>query len=155
MVPTTPAIVELLADVLRREGLFRAKRMFGGHGLYLDGQFFAILDGDKLYFKVDKTTQSHFEKEGMSPFTYETKTATHALWSYWRVPERLFDEPDELITWVRHAVGAARASTGPQKASPKKETGPGTQKTAQKSTTKTGQQKKPRAGGARKTSQKD
>jgi hypothetical protein len=28
--------------------------------------------------------------------------------SFWRAPERLFDEPDELVTWARAALTAAR-----------------------------------------------
>src|ERR1700675_3248987 len=28
--------------------------------------------------------------------------------SFWRVPERLFDEPDELVAWARAALAAAR-----------------------------------------------
>jgi DNA transformation protein len=27
--------------------------------------------------------------------------------SFWRVPERLFDEPDELIDWAKAALAAA------------------------------------------------
>lgn len=106
-----PAIVELLQDVLNGAGLFKSRRMFGGHGLYLDGTFFAILDDGVLFFKVSDATRFAYEAEGMGPFTYQTKTGEHALNSYWRLPERLLDEPDELRVWVRNAVGAARAST--------------------------------------------
>ena len=106
-----PAIVELLQEVLNDTGTFKARRMFGGHGLYLDGTFFAILDDDVLYFKVSEATRSAYETEGMGPFTYQTKTGDYALNSYWRLPERLLDELDELREWVRNAVGAARAST--------------------------------------------
>ena len=106
-----PAIVELLQEVLNGSGLFKSRRMFGGHGLYLDGTFFAILDDGVLFFKVSDATRPAFEAEGMGPFTYQTKSGEHALNSYWRLPERLLDEPDELRQWVRSAVGAARAST--------------------------------------------
>lgn len=106
-----PAIVELLQDILNGAGLFKSRRMFGGHGLYLDGIFFAILDDGVLFFKVSDATRFAYEAEGMGPFTYQTKTGEHALNSYWRLPERLLDEPDELRQWVRSAASAARATT--------------------------------------------
>jgi DNA transformation protein len=28
--------------------------------------------------------------------------------SFWRAPDRLFDEPDELLRWARSALAAAR-----------------------------------------------
>ena len=105
----------MLQDVLSGLGAVKVQRMFGGHGVYLDGVFFAILDDGVLYFKVSDTTRSAFETEGMGPFTYQTKHGIKALKSYWRVPERLFDEPDELIEWASAAVTAARRA----KANPK------------------------------------
>jgi TfoX/Sxy family transcriptional regulator of competence genes len=38
---------------------------------------------------------------------YEKKGCTIDL-SFWRAPERLFDEPDELVTWAPVALAAAR-----------------------------------------------
>ena len=28
--------------------------------------------------------------------------------SYWRMPDRLYDDPDELASWARDALGAAQ-----------------------------------------------
>lgn len=44
------------------------KSMFGGVGLYGDGLFFAVLDNDRTYFKVDNTNRPDFEAAGMGPF---------------------------------------------------------------------------------------
>ncbi len=30
---------------------------------------------------------------------------------YWRVPDRLYDEPDEMLAWARASVGAAHRIT--------------------------------------------
>lgn len=103
------AVIELLNEILEPAGHFKARAMFGGYGLYLDGTFFAILDDGVLYFKVCSDTQARYAAEGMSAFTYRTKTGTQALLSYWRVPERLYDDPDDLAAWVKDAVKAARA----------------------------------------------
>ena len=110
------SIVELLRDLLAPLGAFKARRMFGGHGLYLNGTFFAIVDDGVGYFKVSDATRRDFEAEGMGPFTHQTKTGEHALTSYWRLPERLYDAPDELVVWahaaveVAHQAGAAKAA---------------------------------------------
>lgn len=103
------AMIELLSEVLAPLGAFKARAMFGGHGLYLEGTFFALLDDGVLYFKVSPQTQPFYEAAGSGPFTYETKTGTHALASYWRVPDRVLDEPDTLMGLAVEAVRAARA----------------------------------------------
>ena len=50
------------------------------------------------------------EAESFPPLNYEKKGGTIDL-SFWRAPERLFDEPDELVTWARVALAAARRVT--------------------------------------------
>lgn len=109
------AIIELLREVLETTGAFKARAMFGGHGLYLDGMFFAILDDGVLYFKTSAATAARYDHEAMPAFMYQTKTGVKALGSYRRVPERLYDETDELETWVREAVAAARAASSKKK----------------------------------------
>ena len=42
--------------------------MFGGVGIYAAELFFALLDDDTLYFKVDDVTRPQFESRGMTPF---------------------------------------------------------------------------------------
>ena len=104
------SLIELLGEVCTPLGAFKVRRMFGGHGLYLDGVFFAILAGGVVYFKTSDGTRGRFAAEGMSAYTYKSKSGTHALVSYWRVPERLLDEREELAEWIRQAVGAARGA---------------------------------------------
>jgi len=61
-----------------------------------------------LYFRVDEHNRATFkEAETFPPLNYEKRGETIDL-SFWRAPERLFDEPDELLTWARLAVAAAR-----------------------------------------------
>jgi DNA transformation protein len=61
-----------------------------------------------LYFRVDDENQATFkEAESAPPLNYKKRGTTIDL-SFWRVPERLFDEPDEFLTWARAALAAAR-----------------------------------------------
>ena len=69
---------------------------------------FGMVTNNTLYFRVDDHNRSAFkEAEAFPPLSYEKKGCTIAL-SFWRAPERLFDEPDELVSWARAAMAAAR-----------------------------------------------
>ena len=109
------SVIELLREVLGRAGAFKARAMFGGHGLYLDGVFFAILDDGALFFKTSPQTAARYDAEAMPAFTYQTKTGLKGLPNYRRVPERLFDETDELAMWVQEAVRAVQTASAKKK----------------------------------------
>ncbi|HZQ36094.1 MAG TPA: TfoX/Sxy family protein [Dehalococcoidia bacterium] len=47
------------------------------------------------------------EAEGAPPLSYEKQGRSIDL-SFWQAPERLLDEPDELVVWARAALAAAR-----------------------------------------------
>lgn len=100
--------IEFLKDQFEPLGGVVIKRMFGGLGLYRDGLMFAIAADDTLYFKADAETIPDFEAEGCGRFTYPMRDGRQMGLNYWRAPERLYDEPDELIGWARKAVEVAR-----------------------------------------------
>ena len=49
--PVSPEHLDYLFDILEPLGPVRAKRMFGGAGLFLDGTMFGLIIDDILYFK--------------------------------------------------------------------------------------------------------
>ncbi len=83
--------------------------MFGGGGVYFDGIFFALIDDGVIYFRTSEAARPKFEAEGSRAFSYMTKKGPAALVSYWRLPERLLDDPEELCDWARESIAAARA----------------------------------------------
>ena len=91
-------------------GPVTVRRMFGGAGVFAGGAMIAIVDAGVIYLKADARTVPSFEREGLSPFTYQTKDGTRSLTSYWRMPERLYDDPDELAQWAGWSLEAARRS---------------------------------------------
>ena len=107
-----------LKDALRGLGPVAVRRMFGGAGIYADGVMFALVADDTLYLKADETTKQAFEAEGLAPFGYQGGGRTITL-PYWRAPERLFDDPDEMTDWARAALDVARraAAKKPKRAS--------------------------------------
>jgi DNA transformation protein and related proteins len=84
----------------------RAKRMFGAVGIYSGEYFFAVIDEDRLYFKVDDQTRPKFEAENMEPARIVTKDGVMTL-GYYEVPIGVLEAPDDLRTWVRDAVAVA------------------------------------------------
>lgn len=104
---TTNGFLDLLRELLAPAGTITIRKMFGGASVYADGVMFALVDDDALYLKADDATKARYEAEGLLPFTYEGKTKPVAM-SYWRAPERLYDDAEEMAEWAREAIAAAR-----------------------------------------------
>jgi DNA transformation protein len=102
-------ICDPIIDQLASWGVVKAKAMFGGYGLYYQGQIFAIVVDEVLYFKVDAQTQTDYEVEGSQPFTYESKN-TRVSMSYWQVPPDILDDEERLLLWAKRAYHAALRS---------------------------------------------
>jgi DNA transformation protein len=99
---------EFLREQLAPLGRVAMRRMFGKTGVFCNGLMFAMVTNDTLYFRVDDHNRAVFkEAESAPPLNYEKKGRTIDL-SFWRVPERLLDEPEELVAWARAALAAAR-----------------------------------------------
>ena len=88
-------------------GPVTVRRLFGGAGIYSGSTMFALLHDGVIYLKVDAQTAVAFERENLAPFGYETKDGRRSVMSYRRMPERLYDEPNELAQWARAALAAA------------------------------------------------
>ena len=112
--PASEDFKAFIADQLAGFGPVSIRNMFGGAGIYADGVMFAILADDTLYLKANETTAPAFEAEGMGPFEYEKGEKTVAM-SYWEVPPRLLEEPDELAEWAREAHRIAYAGKKPSR----------------------------------------
>lgn len=101
------SFVEFLFELLSPLGRITARRMFGKSGLFCDGVMFGMLAEDTLYLRVDEKNRETFrEAEAFPPLNY-TKGGTTIDLAFWQVPDRLFDEPDELLIWARAALEAA------------------------------------------------
>src|SRR6476661_4885887 len=98
---------DFLRDQLAPLGRITMRRMFGKTGVFCDGVMLGMVTDNTLYFRVDDENREIFkEAESSPPLNYAKKGAMIDL-SFWRVPERLFDEPEELIAWAQAALAAA------------------------------------------------
>jgi DNA transformation protein len=96
----------------------RVRRMFGAVGLYATDLFFAIVDDDLLYLKVDDTTRPDYEARGMPPFR---PFEMHASMNYSQLPEEILEEREALQLWTSRAIDVARqARRRPAKGAAKK-----------------------------------
>ena len=97
---------ESIRELFGQLGSVSVRRMFGGHGVFADGMMFAIEQSGELYLKADDLTIPKLAAENSEPFVYKAKGREIAL-SYWKLPERLYDEPDEFTVWARKAFAVA------------------------------------------------
>jgi DNA transformation protein len=84
--------------------------MFGGVGIYSSDLFFALIDDDTVYFKVDDTTRVDFEARGMGPF--RPGGPDGEIMQYYAVPEDVLEDPEILRPWVDRALAVARRKKG-------------------------------------------
>jgi DNA transformation protein len=111
----TNEFVEFVKDQMAPLGAVVSRRMFSGAGLYYDGVIFALILRDTLYFKVDDGNRAAYEAEGLLPFSYQVQGRTVEIGSYRRVPERLFDDADEMLAWAYAALAAGRRADAKKK----------------------------------------
>ncbi len=96
----------VLEQLARAAPDIRDKSMFGGVGIYSGELFFALIDEDTVYFKVDDSNRSVFEARGMGPF--EPYGPGGGSMQYYAVPEEMLEDTEELQAWVEGALAVAR-----------------------------------------------
>ena len=101
------SFAEFLREQLAPLGHVTLRRMFGKTGVFCDALMLGMVRDNTLYLRVDDDNRDVFkEAEAYPPLNYAKQGGTIDL-AFWRVPERLFDEPDEFLIWARAALAAA------------------------------------------------
>jgi DNA transformation protein len=99
---------DFLIDLFSGFGPVTIRRMFSGFGISADGTNFALALRGGLFLRADEQTIPQFEAEGSKPFQYQSRAKIVTVASYWHLPERLYDDPEELAGWARAALAAAQ-----------------------------------------------
>lgn len=99
--------VHFVVESLQPLGPVVAKRMFGGHGIFLHDLMFALVAWDSLYFKADGVNRPSFEEKGLEPFTYTDQRGRLVKMSYFEAPPEGMDDPGILEIWAKEAFAAA------------------------------------------------
>lgn len=98
--------VDYLLELLVPLGEVRAKRMFGGHGIFMGKLMFGLVVNEELYLKADDYSRPEYESRGLAAFTYTSKNRPVSL-SYFHAPEEALEDGEMLCEWSRAAVDAA------------------------------------------------
>jgi DNA transformation protein and related proteins len=104
--------LDYVLEQLAALGGVRARRMFGGVGLYSDEIFFAIISDDTLYPRVDEASRSDFTARGMPAFRPYADRPQLSM-SYFATPAEVLEDAALLLSWGRRAVTAAGAAATP------------------------------------------
>jgi DNA transformation protein len=98
--------VEYLVESLMPLGPVRAKKMFGGFGIFLDELMFGLVSKNRFYLKADDKNRPDFDAKGLGPFTYKRQDKECSM-SYYEVHYEALDDAEELCKWAEKAHDAA------------------------------------------------
>lgn len=104
--PVTADFREYILEQLGRVVPIHWKRMFGGVGLYADETFFALIDDDILYFKVDDTNRPDFETAGARAFS-PYGDGTYSM-NYYALPVDVLEDVHALRKWTAKSIAVAQ-----------------------------------------------
>jgi DNA transformation protein len=97
-------------ELLSTLGPCRARRMFGGCGISVDGLTIALVadlgSGEKLWLKADDENRRRFQEAGGERFTYVMQGVPRSL-NYYTVPEQALESPQLMAPWARQALACA------------------------------------------------
>ena len=83
-----------------------SRPMFGGYGIFQDGDMFALISGSVLYFKVDDSNLADYESAGSERFK---------PMPYWSVPADVMEDADSLGQWAARSVAIGHATAKKKK----------------------------------------
>ena len=101
------AFVAHCLELLSALGPARARRMFGGHGLYIDQLFVALIANDMLYLKADAAARPMFEATGCRHFSYTSAGVSRTVMAWWSAPDDAMESPEQMLPWARLAMASA------------------------------------------------
>ena len=114
----TEGFSQYVQEQLERVTPVALRRMFGGIGIYSRGFFFALMDNDTLFFKVDETNRADFEEKGMGPF--RPFGDDRMSMQYYEVPAEILEDAELLRPWVHKSVTAAMRKSARKRLRPRR-----------------------------------
>ena len=108
-------------DLFAEFGPIKLRRFFGGEGIVADDVMIGMVFDDIIYFHTNAQTRTAFLAEGCKPFTFLKRSKNKMIATHWyALPDRLYDDPEELAAWARVALDAMRNSETEKKKRAKK-----------------------------------
>jgi DNA transformation protein and related proteins len=107
--PVSSNYLGYVREQLAGLGSVSSRRMFGGEGLYCDGFFFALVDNDTLYLRVNDSNRADYTARGMGQFRPYPDSPQLST-TYYEAPADVLEDAAELVAWARRSVAAAMAA---------------------------------------------
>jgi len=100
--PSDANFLSHVMELLEPTGDITSRAMFGGYGIFHQGDMFALISGSTLYFKVNETNFSHYEEADSSRFK---------PMPYYEVPTEVMEDRSIILDWadISIAIGHATA----------------------------------------------
>jgi len=103
--PADKAFMEYVMELLVSFDGISSRAMFGGYGIFHNNKMFALISGSQLYFKVNESTKTIYEKAGSHQFK---------PMPYYEVPVDVMENSDAFREWAEEAISIGDA-TPPKK----------------------------------------
>ena len=104
--PIDNEFINYLHELFHLFGPIRARKMFGGYGIYHQGLMFALVDDEVLYLKTDAENIHFFTELELPAFEYQKQGKVTRM-SYYQAPDNIFEDPDEAALWAARSFQAA------------------------------------------------
>lgn len=114
------AFVDSLLDLLMPLGEVRARRMFGGYGIYKDDVMFGLVAGDRFYIRTDDGNKDQFIERGCEPFVFGERNGKEIVSKYYEPPESAYINAQKMKPWATFGIHAAARGAKPKAKAPKK-----------------------------------
>jgi DNA transformation protein len=132
----TPEYRAFIAELFGGFGPIEIRRVFNFDGLYHQGTMFGLVADEQIYLKTDASSRTAFEREDSAALHYKSRDGADVAMSYYELPRRLYDEPEEAAAWARtaheiaaHSPNALRKARRRPKQEPPRQSGRGRQRT--------------------------
>ncbi len=100
---------DYLSELFSDFGQVKARKMFGGYGIYLEEIMFGLVVEDCLYLKADASNVDQFEARNLCPFFYH-KAGKPIKLSYYQAPSEILDDPEEAAIWARRSYAISMST---------------------------------------------
>jgi DNA transformation protein len=102
--PADNKFMEKVIGLLSPLGEINGRPMFGGYGVFSEGNMFALISGAALFFKVDDSNKDAYIKAGSKQYK---------PMPYYEVPDQIFNNSDKLKEWAKLSIAlASKAKKG-------------------------------------------
>lgn len=116
MAVLSPEYKSYLIELFAAFGHVDARRFFGFTGLFAGEVMFGLVVDERIYLKTDEKSRKDYEEAGSKALRIRPRPSSDIVTTdYFALPERLYDEPEELAIWAKRAYAAAAKSPHAQK----------------------------------------